>query len=238
MLNLLQSSFPTLEELLPASLMAEIVRQGRRVKYGDGELIQLRGEAPTGFAIVQSGQVIAGTEGTDGSFLTADLLSPGDHFGEPSLFAGLPRLQNLRAIGETEILHMPAARFLEIFEREPDVGRALLAIALRRIHFMMEFMDGQRRWPLPVRIAHLLLTSVEDRQRAIRHTIHCRQEDLAEMLGVSRVAVSKALKSLQADGMVTMRYGSIELNDVQAMLDWLNETYQVVPIQPDANWRF
>jgi CRP/FNR family transcriptional regulator len=237
-LNLLQSSFPTLEELLAPELMAEIRQQGRRVRYGNGELIQLRGEAPTGFAIVQMGQVIAGTEGADGSFLTAALLSPGDHFGEPALFAGLPRLQNLRAIGETEILHIPARRFLQVFEREPDVGRALLTIALRRIHFMMEFMDGQRRWPLPVRIAHLLLTSVENRELARRHTIHCRQEDLAGILGVSRVAVSKALKSLQADGLVTMGYGSIELADVQAMLEWLDDTYQVVPIQPDADWRF
>ena len=238
MLNLLQSSVPTMDELLAPALMADIKSQGRRVRYADGELIQLRGEAATGFAIVLSGQVIAGTEGSDGSFLTAALLNPGDHFGEPALFAGLPRLQNLRAIGETEILHIPARRFLQIFEREPDVARALLAIALRRIHFMMEFMDGQRRWPLPVRIAHLLLTSVEDRENTCRHTIHCRQEDLAEMLGVSRVAVSKALKSLQADGMIAMRYGSVEIDDVQAMLAWLDDTYQVVPIQPDADWRF
>jgi len=58
------------------------------------------------------------------------------------------------------------------------------------------------------------------------------------MLGVSRVAVSKALRSLQADGMLTMHYGNIELDDVKGMLEWLNDAYQVIPIQPDADWRF
>jgi len=179
MLNLLQSSFPTLEALLVPELMDVIRQQGRRVRYRDGELIQQRGDAITGFAIVESGQVIAGSEGADGNYLTAALLN-----------------------------------------------------------FKMEFIDGQRRWPLPVRIAHLLLTSVEDRVRADRHIVHCRQQDLAEMLGVSRVAVSKALKALQADARVTMHYGSIELNDVPGLLDWLNDAYQVVPIPPDADWRF
>ena len=154
------------------------------------------------------------------------------------MFAGLPRLQNLRAVGETTVLHIPGRQFLQLFHREPDVARALLAIALRRIHFMMEFMDGQRRWPLRVRIAHLLLTSVEDRTQTEEHRINCRQEDLAEMLGVSRVAVSKALRSLQADGLITMGYGYVELNDVQRLLAWLDDTYQVVPIQPDPEWRF
>lgn len=238
MLNLLQSGFPTLDELLAPALMQDIRQLGRCTAYGDGELIQLRGESVAGFSIIEAGQVIAGTEGVDGSYLTAALLNQGDHFGEATLFAGLPRLQNLRAIGATEILHVPARKFLEIFEREPDVGRALLTIALRRIHFMMEFLDGQRRWPLAVRIAHLLLTSVEEGTKVSRHTIHCRQEDLADMLGVSRVAVSKALKSLQADRLVSIGYGKIVVNDVQVLLRWLETIYQVVPIRPDVEWRF
>ncbi len=238
MLNLLQSSFPTLEDLLSPELMSAIRRLGRRNRYGDDELIAFRGGPVTGFSIVESGQVIAGTEGLDGSFLTAALLNAGDSFGEPTLFAGLPGLQNLRAIGETEILQIPARKFLDLFNREPDIGRALLMIALRRIYFMMEFIDGQRRWPLPVRIAHMLLTSVEDRTSVQSHAIHCRQEDLAELLGVSRVAVSKSLRALSDDGWISMHYGSIELNDIQGLLGWLEESHQVTPIAPDEAWRF
>ncbi|TNF88820.1 MAG: Crp/Fnr family transcriptional regulator [Gammaproteobacteria bacterium] len=238
MLNLLQSRFPTLAELLQPELMAQLAKAGKRSRYGDGELIQLRGDNPQGFSIIESGQIIAGTEGADGSFLTAALLGPGDHVGDETIFAGLPRLHSLRAIGETEILHIPSGRFLRLFNQEPDVGRALLTIALRRIAFMLEFIDGQRRWPLPVRIAHLLLTSVEDRAQTGRHTITCRHEDLAEILGVSRVGVSKALKAMQAEGRITMRYGSIELNDVQQLVEWLRVSAQLEPIQPEPGWSF
>jgi len=157
---------------------------------------------------------------------------------EPTLFARLSGLQNLRAIGETEILQIPTRRFFDLFNREPDIGRALLTIALRRIHFMMEFIGGQRRWPLAVRIAHMLLTSVEDRASSHRHTIHCRQEDLAELLGVSRVAVSKSLRLLSDDGWLTMGYGSLELDDIQRMINWLEKSHQVVPVAPDEAWRF
>lgn len=238
MLNLLQSRFPTLEELLAPHLMAQLKQGGKLSRYDDGALVQLRGDAPGALFIVERGQVIAGTEGADGSFVTAALLGPGDHVGDETIFAGMPRLHSLRAIGETEILRIPASRFLSVFNQEPDVGRALLTIALRRITFMIEFIDGQRRWPLPVRIAHLLLTSVEDRQHVGRHTIHCRHEDLAEILGVSRVAVSKALKSMQKEGRVTICYGSIELNDVQQLIGWLQDSCQVELIEPQPGWRF
>ena len=193
---------------------------------------------PTTFSIIEQGQIIVGTEGKDGSFFTAALLNPGDHFGDPTLFAGLPRLENLRTLGNTRICHIPAKRFLALFDQEPDIGRALLTITLRRMHLMMEVMDGQRRWPLTVRIAHMLLTSVSDADSAENHTITCRHDDLAKILGVSRVAVSKALKTLQQDDWLVMHYGSVEICDVQALTAWLDDTYQVAPITPDANWQF
>lgn len=230
-MNLLRANSLTLSDLLPATLMDEIRQSGRKVGYADGQLIQQRGDAKTAFSIVESGQVLAGNVGADGTFLTAVLLNPEDHFGEFTLFAGLPRTQNLWAVGETVINHIAGADFQALFDREPALPRALLMISLRRVHFLVEFLDGQRRLPLPVRIAYLLLTSLEDEPRRGSHEVTCRQEDLAYMLGVSRVAVGKALKSLAADGLVVRRYGNIVLPDVQRLSEWVDNERQVSPIR-------
>ncbi len=201
-------------------------------------MIQQRGDQKPGFSLVESGQAIAGSIGEEGAFLITTILNPGDYFGEFSLFAGLPRMQNLWAVGETVITTINAARFQELYNREPDLSRALLTIALRRIHFMVEFLDGQRRWPLPVRIAHLLLTSVEDKEHSKRQQIRCRQQDLADMLGVSRVAIGKALAALRREGLVVMQYGSIELPDIPRLSAWLKQNYQVEPLVPSPGWVF
>lgn len=238
MLNLLQSRIPKLSELLADEQMAFIVGLGKRVLYKDGELIKARGESTKAFYLVETGQVIGGSEGIDGSFLTAVLMNPGEHFGETTLLAGLPRLQNLRAVGETELLRLNEKAFFTVYHREPDFGRALLTIALRNIHSMMEFIDGQARWPLKVRVAHLLLSSLGNGEQAGSHTVNCRQEDLAEILGVSRVAVSKALKALQSEELTTLGYGSIELPDVAKLLEWLDRNHQLTPIKPLHDWKF
>ena len=238
MLNLLQSSVPTLESLLSPDLMARLRSLGRLSRYHDGELIFQRGDWRPHFTLVEKGQVIAGSEGVDGSYHTAALMSPGDHFGEHTLFAGLPRMQSMRAIGEVELMQIPSTSFMDVYDQEPALGRALLVTSLRRIHLMMEFIDLQGRAPLPVRVAHLLVTSVTDNESGLAHIIECRQEDLALILGVSRVAVSKSLKTLQEKGLIAMHYGSVELIDKAELLNWLKDTYQVVPVEPDKNWRF
>jgi len=229
-MNLLRANSLTLSDLLPAALMDEIRQMGRKARYADGQMIQQRGDAKAAFSIVESGQVLAGNVGADGTFLTAVLLNPEDHFGEFTLFAGLPRTQNLWAMGETVINHIAGPDFQALFDREPALPRALLMIALRRVHFLVEFLDGMRRLPLPVQIVHLLLTSIEDEARQGSHEVRCRQEDLAYMLGVSRVAVGKALKTLEADGLVLRRYGSIVLPDVQRLSEWVDSERQVSPI--------
>ena len=58
------------------------------------------------------------------------------------------------------------------------------------------------------------------------------------MLGVSRVAVGKALKKLGEAGLVENNYGFIRLPDIQRLGDWLEENYQVSPVLPSEGWRF
>ena len=207
--------------------MTELRRRGQRHRYSDGRYIQQRGEVKTSFSIVEQGQVLAGNVGADGAFLTTVLLHPGEHFGEFTLFAGLPRTQGLWARGEVEILEVEGPAFLDLFDREPELSRALYTIALRRIHLMVEFLDGMRRWPLEVRLAQILLTSAGSEHALATREIRVRHEDLATMLGVSRVAVGKALKKLQAEGLLETGYGRIHLRGVAALAEWVDARRQV-----------
>ena len=150
-MSLLQANTITLDHLLPVRLMDELRMLGRITHYFDKQLIQQRGDQNVGISILESGQAVAGNVGADGVFLTSTLLGPGECFGEFTLFAQLPRTHDLWALGETAIFHIKGADFLEIFDREPVIARALLTITLRRNHELLEFVDAQRRLPLNVR---------------------------------------------------------------------------------------
>lgn len=233
MLNLLQTEKFTLAPLLSDVLIDRLRNAGSRVRYTDRQLIQNRGDQSLQFTLVESGQVLAGNIGEDGVFFTTALFNPGEYFGEFSLLVGHPRTQSLWAIGDTEVVHIKERAFRQLYESEPTLSHAILDITLRRLHFVVEFLDGQKRWPLTVRIVHLLLTSLDgDKEERRSQEVHCRQEDLANMLGISRVAVGKALKALEAEKLIATHYGSIVISDISSLDSWFHEHQQLQSITP------
>jgi len=214
-MKVLREKSKTLRDLLDLEVMEKILAAGSGRSYADGQVIQERGETQTGLSIVTSGQVVGGNVGHDGSLLASALLRPGETFGEFTLFAGLPRTHTLWAQGPTHITYVTAKRFMKLFDADPSIARAMMTLTLQRNYEMMDFMDSQRRFSLAARVARLLLIAVD--AETGRETIECRHEDLAFMLGVSRVATGKALGRLEKDGFVVRGYGYIEIPDVEAM---------------------
>jgi len=228
-MRVLREKTRVLGDFLRPDLMDRILKTGVKRRFADGQMIQQRGDADSHMSIVTAGKVVAGNMGLDGSFLASALLYPGEHFGDFTLFAGMPRSQNLWAQGPTEITQIGGNKFLALMEEEPAIARALLAISTLRNYELVEFLDVQRRLSLPARISRLLLTSVEPDAKS--ETIECRQEDLAVMLGVSRVAVGKALKKLAMDGLVELGYGRIRLPNVKRLRARVTEEFQLLPLQ-------
>ncbi|MEM1432594.1 MAG: Crp/Fnr family transcriptional regulator [Pseudomonadota bacterium] len=224
-MKLLRSNAATLTDLLPDKVMTRLQAAGRTRRYRDGELIQQRGDAERGLSILRRGNIIAGNIGTDGSFVVSSVPQPGECFGEFTLFAGLPRTHDLSASGAVELLYLSERAFLDLFDREPSIGKALLAVTLRRTHDLLEFLDGQRRLSVPVRLAKVLLSFLSP-----DNDVRCRQEELAYMLGVTRATVNKALKALAAEGFVRLRYGVVLVDDPSGLRRWVAARSLVVPV--------
>lgn len=224
-MELSRSAAAKLTDLLPREVLAKLQEVGKSRNYRDGALIQRRGDSRRGISILQSGNIIVGNIGMDGSFVVSSVLQPGECFGEFTLFAGLPRTHDLTASGAVEVLYFSERVFLELFDSEPSLGKALLAITLRRTHDLLEFLDGQRRLSVRVRLAKVLLSFLSSES-----DVRCRQEELAYLLGVTRVTVNKALKSLADEGFVRIGYGVIEVVDEGLFRRWVDAKSLVVPV--------
>ena len=229
-MKVLRNNAVSLADLLPDDVMDRIRAAGADMVYSDGQLVQERGETWKGISIVRSGQVVAGNVGDDGSFLVSALLRKGECFGEFTLFLGLARSHSLWAQGRTEITHVKAPAFLALFDSEPQIPRALLTMTLLRNYEMLDFLDAQRRLSLTARIARLLLAASD--ASTGETVVACRQEDLAFMLGVSRVSVGKALKKMQAGGLVAPGYGTIRLLDISGLRQHIASDDRFVPLEP------
>lgn len=230
-MRVLRPRTKTLTEALPPETLDKLISTGSTKKYADGQIIQDRGDKRPGLTIVTAGEVVAGNIGQDGSFLTSALLRAGETFGEQTLFSDLRRTHTLWAQGPAEITFVTAKAFIQLLDEEPSIARALLTLMVQRNYEMMDFIDAQRRFSLKARVARLLLATADEVNN--QATIECRQEDLAFMLGVSRVAAGKALKLLQDEELVALRYGRIDIQDVAQLRVLIADEDQFFPVEND-----
>lgn len=214
-------------DMLEQGTQAALRHMARVGVYSDGQLIHNRGDERPGISIVKSGGAQVGTLGVDGSFMSIAALSPGDPFGEFTLFVGLPRTHDISAIGETEIYQVPAQGFMREYRTRPDISHALLVTTLRRSHILLETVDDMKRLSLPVRIAKYLTRQAN---QTGNYRVQCQQTDIAQALGVSRVSIGKGLKGLIQKNFVTQGYGEITLHDIESINQWIKNQSMVTPV--------
>lgn len=222
------NDLPTLMDRLPAALRRRLWDAGVPVRYRDGGLIHRRGDAKPGLSIVREEAVRMDNVGRDGSILATVVLGPGECFGEFTLFAGLPRTHDATAMGDTLVVQIDRARFDRLADDAPALLRHLLEATALRLHRALEQLDDLQRLSLPARAAKLLLQAAGGSGAGL--TVAVRQSDVAETLGVSRVAAGQALATLAGKDLISRGYGRITIPDPARLRQWLDDQTLVQPV--------
>lgn len=216
-----------MRDLAPA-LQADLARIGALVRYKPGQLIHQRGDRKPGLSIVVSGAVLFSATDADGVRVATTRMNPGDSFGEFTLFAGLPRTHDATAVGVTEVNQIARAQFFALLDRRTDLRDHLLRHLTRNLYLAVGWLDDERRLPLRIRLGKRLLEygAGQADERRVRIT----QADLAEALGVSRVALGQAVAFLRTQGLIETAYGAIAIPDADALSLWIAEQTGLEPL--------
>jgi len=201
-----------------------------RRSYYDGQSIHQRGDDRAGVDLIWRGMVRLGAVGKTGHTISTSLLRAGDMYGEMTVFASIPRMQDAYAIGETIVDHVPASRFRQALRDDQGLVELLLEMMARRQARALREIDDILRRPLIERLARQLL----DRDRFLGRTglVDTGKNDLAEALGASRVAISNALSRLGALGYVRSGYNKVEILDADGLESWLDAQGDSLAIAP------
>ncbi len=210
---------PGLYQNLPRTIQHKMDMLGVRRNYQPDQLIQNRGDTTRGFSIIKKGAVRFGKTDIDGRFIAAAVFERGQCYGEFTLFADLPRTHDGFAVSETEIQHIGKAAFDRLLLEESQLAHLLLSSLTNQLHNALEWIDDMRRYPLNVYLGKRLLRLAESGTEQVEVT----QSELADMLGVSRVAVGKVLKDYQRQGFVDLRYGGIDVVQPMLLKEWLRD---------------
>jgi len=147
----------------------------------------------------------------DGEFRGIVLLGEGDSYGELALLAGEGRALDAVARRDSRLRLIPAHAFDALFASKPEAQRTILRVLARQLQEMVALLAGIRSGSSLARTASLLANLAQSAGE--QNSIEITQQELAELLGITRATVNKALRSLERDGAIRRRYGSIEILD-------------------------
>ena len=199
---------------LPEGVRSALVRDAAPRRFSAGQLVQQRGEDPQGFWLIESGAVAVGQYLANGEFRGVALLGAGDSWGELALFAGRPRVVDAVARSTCTLRHIRANRFEAALADHPAAMRALLGALSRQLQETLEVVAAIRRGSSRARIAGLLLTLSEG---GGNHRIAIGQQELAELLGLTRASVNAGLRAFENRGLVKRGYRAIEVVDREGL---------------------
>ena len=200
---------------LDSGLQAHLIRISREREFADGQIIQQRGDAADGFWLIEQGAVRVGQFLPDGEFRAVALLGPGDSYGELAVFSGKPRIVDAISRGESRLRLIAARPFLDALGNYPASSRALLGALSEQLQDTLSILAGLRRGTNPERLAGLLATMAGEEPGPAGVTI--TQQELADLLGVTRATANAALRELQQRRLVERGYGTIRIPDRDAL---------------------
>ncbi len=219
----------SLFQTLPAPLWQRLSEFGSCQQYASRQLISSRGDRTQALCIVEQGAVRVSNMGLDGRRVETATLEPGDCFGEFTLFLGSPRFFDFHAEGDTRVRSIAKAQFDLLMADSAPLRNGVLEMLSRRLLTAVEIIEDMRRLPLPTQAAKLIHLQSETDASGQLH-FPGSQTDMADLLGVSRVAVGKALAKLQDKGLIRTAYRRIDITDSQKLRQWLQKRTQLLQI--------
>jgi CRP/FNR family transcriptional regulator, cyclic AMP receptor protein len=207
---------------LPADMAQWFIDKGRVRKLPHGQHLAFRGAGPDGLYGLLSGGIRMYASGPDGREALVAFLEPPTWFGEVAFFDGLPRSHDMQAEGETCVLHVMQGDLRALVTQSPQHWHHLGVLMALKLRLLLNVLESQSLLPLSGQLAKRLLWMLRTSPQVTKGCplqLRLKQALLAQAMGVSRQTVNRLLMGLQEQGVLKIRYGVLEVVDVQALAD-------------------
>lgn len=206
----------------PVAMQEALVERARLVHLSSGET--LRDDAQDGLCCVIAGALRMGSLHPEhGTQRLTWYVEPYHWFGEVSLIDRIPR--GMAAVADTESTVLTVARTAiePWLNANPLHWRDLARLACGQLRVVTTVLEDSASLTLQQRLSRrLLFAAVNYGQSAptgLRRRLRLPQEYLAQMLGVSRQTVNKALRDLEREQVLALHYAEIEVISPEGLME-------------------
>jgi CRP-like cAMP-binding protein len=184
-----------------------LAKRVQRRKYGRGDIIFVKDDPGESMFIVEDGAVRIYVPGTQGADLTLAVMQPGEFFGDLSLLDGRPRSASAEAARNATLLTLEREDLTELLQSRPHAALAILTVIAGRLRETdqmasdLAFLDVSGR--LARRLLDLAASNGKRREDGVLINSTITQEELANMIGVTRESVNRNLGMFRRLGLIS-----------------------------------
>ena len=198
--------------------IARIARGTRQINAARGDVLFNKGDASTGFHLVVYGQVKLAFTSAQGGEKVVDIIGQGDCFGEAVMFMDKPYMVYAQALSDSLLLHIAKSAILDELERDPRLGRKMIASLSLRLHHLITDVESYSLHSGRQRIiGYLLRDNMGDNVKSLTVTLPTNKGIIASRLNLTQEHFSRILHELADKGLIAVAGRRITIPDVEKL---------------------
>ena len=180
-------------------------------KCSKGEVIAREGETYDKLMIIVHGSVVGEMMDFEGRVLRVEQRNAPETVATAFIFGKSNRLPvTIIALEETRLLLIPREDLLQLFTQNQTILKNFLDIMANRAQFLSRQLKLLGLNSIKGKISHYLLEQVK-KQGSLKIQLPHTQNDLAEMFGVARPSVARALREMNEEKYIISKGKTVEI---------------------------
>ena len=159
--------------------------------------------------VIHTGEVKISVTAQEGREVVFNIMHPGDAFGEIALLDRRRRTADAIAAADSELLFVRQADFQKLLRNDLNLALTTIDLLCDRLRFASEQVEDLTFHDAATRIAKLLLRLSET--AAAQAPLKVTQQDVSEMVGLSREITNRRLNQLARSGAIQLQRGRIQV---------------------------
>ena len=188
----------------------QLCRYAKHTTIKRGAPIFSKGDPGTSLFAIISGTVKISISSPDGRNAILNFMEAGEIFGEIAVLDGLSRTADATAHSNCELFVIDRREFIPFVRSQPALAMKFIELLCGRLRWTSDQVEQVILQDLPGRLASVLLRLLEKQKPPSEgRTIAATQQEISEMVGMTRESINKQLRTWAGRGWVRLEHGAI-----------------------------
>lgn len=192
---------------------------GQKQVYQPSDIIYMQEDDADLVFLIVKGKVRVYVMNSNGKEVTMDILQRGQIFGESAFIQHSARPTTVNAINDVEVIACYPEALYSYCLQSLDLMISIMQSMSQTCNYLTSIIKRSYTYNRYEKVAAFLLDQMDQKHHEISYT----HEEIASLLGLSRVTVTKVLNEFEKEKMILLQYKTIVIKDKNKLYAFLHQ---------------